>query len=467
MRTLITGGTLVTAEGAAPMEVLIQDDKVAALAAGFSGLSATWRETADLVIDATGKYVLPGGIDAHTHMDMPFGGTTSADTFETGTRAAAWGGTTMIIDFAIQTKGNSLLAGMDTWHAKADGVCAIDYSFHAIISDVTETSLKEMDELVAQGVTSFKLFMAYPGVFYATDKDILRAMDRATSNGALVMIHAENGIAIDAIVASALARGQTDPIFHGLTRPAEMEGEAANRAIRLAQVTGAPLYIVHLSSAPALAAVVEARDRGQNTFAETCPQYLFLSEEDMGRPDFEGAKFVCTPPLRPREHQAALWRGLRTDDLSVVATDHCPFCFTEQKELGRGDFTKIPNGLPGVENRMDLIYQGVVSGEISLARWVEVTSTNPAKMFGLYPRKGTVAPGSDADIVIYDPEATQTISVATHHMAVDYSCYEGMQIKGHVDTVFSRGRKIIGDGAYTGEKGHGSFVPRQLSQALR
>ena len=467
MRTLITGGTLVTAEGAAPMEVLIQDEKVAALAAGFSGLSAAWRETADLVIDATGKYVLPGGIDAHTHMEMPFGGTTSADTFETGTRAAAWGGTTMIIDFAIQTKGNSLLAGMDTWQAKADGVCAIDYSFHAIISDVTETSLKEMDELVAQGVTSFKLFMAYPGVFYATDKDILLAMDRATSNGALIMIHAENGIAIDAIVASALARGQTDPIFHGLTRPAELEGEAASRAIRLAQVTGAPLYIVHLSSAPALAAVVEARDRGQNTFAETCPQYLFLSEEDMGRPDFEGAKFVCTPPLRPREHQAALWRGLRTDDLSVVATDHCPFCFTEQKELGRGDFTKIPNGLPGVENRMDLIYQGVVSGEISLARWVEVTSTNPAKMFGLYPRKGTVAPGSDADIVIYDPEATQTISAATHHMAVDYSCYEGMQIKGRVDTVLSRGRKIIGDGAYTGEKGHGSFVPRQLSQALR
>ena len=467
MRTLITGGTLVTAEGAAPMDVLIQDDKVAALAAGFSGLSAAWRETADLVIDATGKYVLPGGIDAHTHMDMPFGGTTSADTFETGTRAAAWGGTTMIIDFAIQTKGNSLLAGMDTWHAKADGVCAIDYSFHAIISDVTETSLKEMDELVAQGVTSFKLFMAYPGVFYATDKDILRAMDRATSNGALVMIHAENGIAIDAIVASALARGQTDPIFHGLTRPAEMEGEAANRAIRLAQVTGAPLYIVHLSSAPALAAVVEARDRGQNTFAETCPQYLFLSEEDMGRPDFEGAKFVCTPPLRPREHQAALWRGLRTDDLSVVATDHCPFCFTEQKELGRGDFTKIPNGLPGVENRMDLIYQGVVSGEISLARWVEVTSTNPAKMFGLYPRKGTVAPGSDADIVIYDPGAEQTISATTHHMAVDYSCYEGMSIKGRVVNVFSRGRQIIAEGSYRGEPGYGRFVPRHLSQALR
>jgi dihydropyrimidinase len=454
MRTVIAGGTLVTADGASLVDVLVQDEKVAALASGPSGLSQTWREGADLVVDATGKYVLPGGIDSHTHMEMPFGGTMSADTFETGTRAAAWGGTTMIIDFAIQSKGESLLAGMDTWQAKAEGMCAVDYAFHAIISDVTEASLKEMDELVAQGVTSFKLFMAYPGVFYATDKDILRAMDRAASNGALIMIHAENGIAIDAIVESALARGQTDPIFHGLTRPAEMEGEAASRAIRLAQVAKAPLYIVHLSSAPALAAVVEARDRGQNAFAETCPQYLFLSQDDMARPGFEGAKFVCTPPLRPREHQ-------------VVATDHCPFCFAEQKELGRGDFTKIPNGLPGVENRMDLIYQGVVAGEITLPRWVEVTSTAPAKMFGLYPRKGAVAPGSDADIVIYDPAAEQTISASTHHMAVDYSCYEGMQIKGHVDAVFSRGRQIISDGAYSGEPGHGRFVTRQLSQALR
>jgi dihydropyrimidinase len=281
------------------------------------------------------------------------------------------------------------------------------------------------------------------------------------------MVHAENGIAIDAIVEAALARGQTDPIYHGLTRPAKMEGEAASRAIRLAQVAKAPLCIVHLSSAPALAAVVEARDRGQQTFAETCPQYLFLSEDDMARPDFEGAKFVCTPPLRPREHQAALWRGLRTDDLSVVSTDHCPFCFTEQKELGRGDFTKIPNGLPGVENRMDLIYQGVVSGEITLPRWVEVTSTNPAKMFGLYPQKGAIAPGSDADIVIYDPAATQTISAATHHMAVDYSCYEGKEITGRVDAVFSRGRQVIGAVGYSGDAGHGRFVRRQLCQALR
>jgi dihydropyrimidinase len=457
----------VSSDAASLTDVLIEDELVVAVAAGGSELADAWQAGADRVIDAAGRYVIPGGIDAHTHMEMPFGGTMSADTFETGTRAAAWGGTTMIIDFAIQTKGESLIAGMDTWQAKAADRCAVDYSFHAIISDVNESSLKEMDVLVEQGVTSFKLFMAYPGIFYATDKEIFQAMDRAAGNGALIMMHAENGIAIDAIVASALAKGETDPIFHGLTRPAELEGEAVHRAITLAQVAKAPLYIVHLSSEPALAAVVEARDRGQNTFAETCPQYLFLSEEDMGRPGFEGAKFVCTPPLRPRHHQAALWRGLRTDDLSVVATDHCPFCFAEQKELGIGDFTKIPNGLPGVENRMDLLYQGVVAGEMSLSRWVEVTSTNPAKMFGLYPRKGVIAPGSDADIVIYDPLAAQTISASTHHMAVDYSCYEGMEITGRVETVLSRGRQVIGDGTYTGEAGHGRFVPRRLSQHLR
>jgi len=467
VRTLIRGGTLVSATGAAAMDVLIEDEIVAAVVTRESGLADIWQEGADSLIEATGKYVIPGGIDGHTHMEMPFGGTKSADTFETGTRAAAWGGTTMIVDFAIQSKGESLAAGMDSWRRKADGVCAVDYSFHAIISDVNEMSLKEMDVLVSEGVTSFKLFMAYPGVFYATDKDIYRAMDRAAGNGALIMMHAENGIAIDAIVEAALARGETDPIHHGLTRPAELEGEAAHRAIRLAQVAGAPLYIVHLSSKPALDAVVEARSRGQNTFAETCPQYLFLSEGDMARPGFEGAKFVCTPPLRPREHQAVLWRGLRTDQLSVVSTDHCPFCYAEQKELGVGDFTKIPNGLPGVEHRMDLIYQGVVAGEISLSRWVEVTSTTPAKMFGLYPKKGTIQPGSDADVVVYDPAATQRLSASTHHMAVDYSCYEGMDITGRVDTVLSRGRQIIAGGTYSGAPGHGRFIARQLCQHLR
>jgi dihydropyrimidinase len=467
VRTVIHGGTVVSSEGARLADVLIDGETVVAVTSPESGLAEPWKVNADLVVDATGRYVIPGGIDGHTHMEMPFGGTYSSDTFETGTRAAAWGGTTTIIDFAIQTKGEPLAAGMDLWREKSEGKCAIDYSFHAIISDVNESSLKEMDGLVAEGVTSFKLFMAYPGVFYATDKDIYRAMDRAAGNGALIMMHAENGIAIDAIVEAALLRGQTDPIHHGLTRPAELEGEAAARAIRLAQVAKAPLYIVHLSSQPALDAVIEARTRGQNTFAETCPQYLFLSEEDMDRPGFEGAKFVCTPPLRARHHQAVLWQGLRQDQLQVVSTDHCPFCYKEQKELGVGDFTKIPNGLPGVEHRMDLIYQGVVAGDISLPRWVEVTSTAPAKMFGLYPKKGTISPGSDADIVVYNPDARQTLSAATHHMAVDYSCYEGMAITGQVERVLSRGRQIVADGAYAGEAGHGQFVSRQLCQNLQ
>ena len=430
MRTLIKNGTVISAEGAGRVDVLVDGEQVAALCASGSELAQSFEVGADRMLDASGKYVIPGGIDGHTHMEMPFGGTTAADTFATGTRAAAFGGTTTIVDFAVQTKGESLQAALDAWQAKADGVCAIDYGFHAIVSEVNESSLKEMDVLVDEGVTSFKLFMAYPGVFYATDREIYEAMHRAAGNGALIMVHAENGIAIDAIVASALSKGQSDPIFHGLTRPPELEGEAVHRAIVLAQVAGAPVYIVHVSSSHALAAVAEARHRGQNVFAETCPQYLFLSEDDMRRPGFEGAKFVCTPPLRPRPHQAALWQGLRIDDLSVVATDHCPFTYVGQKELGIGDFTKIPNGLPSLENRMDLIFQGVVAGEISVSRWVEVTSTNPAKTFGLYPKKGTISPGSDADIVIYDPLATQTISASTQHMAVDYSCYEGKTITG-------------------------------------
>jgi dihydropyrimidinase len=308
--------------------------------------------------------------------------------------------------------------------------------------------------------------MAYPGVFYATDGEILLAMQQAARSGAMVMMHAENGIAIDQLVAQAIAAGRTDPVQHGLTRPPELEAEATSRAITLARVTGSPLYIVHLSAAQALAAVAQARDTGQNVFAETCPQYLYLSLDDLARPDFEGAKYVASPPLRPAEHQASLWQGLRTNDLSVVSTDHCPFCFREQKELGRGDFAKIPNGIPGVEHRMDLLHQGVVAGEISLPRWVEISSTTPARMFGLYPRKGVIAAGSDADIVIYDPQARQTLSAATHHMNVDYSAYEGMELTGQVVTTLSRGRVIIGDGAYQGNPGHGAFLPRGLNQYL-
>jgi len=466
MRTLIAGGQVVGPAGATAMDVIIDGETITALAAPGSGLATSWAAEAERVIDAAGKYVLPGGIDAHTHMEMPFGGTFSADTFETGTRAAAWGGTTTIIDFAVQAKGTSLQATLDKWHAKADGNCAIDYGFHMIVSDVNDTTLKEMDACIDAGVTSFKMFMAYPGVFYATDGEIVRAMQQAAGNGALIMMHAENGIAIDQLVAEALAAGRTEPLQHGLTRPAELESEATSRAITLAGVTGAPLYVVHLSAAQALAAIASARDTGQNVFAETCPQYLYLSLEDLGRPGFEGAKYVASPPLRPKEHQASLWRGLRTNDLSVVSTDHCPFCFKDQKELGRGDFSKIPNGIPGVEHRMDLLHQGVAAGELSLARWVEVASATPARMFGLYPRKGVIQPGSDADVVIYDPAATQVLSAASHHMAVDYSAYEGMQITGRVDTVLSRGRMVIDSGEYLGETGHGRFLSRALCQYL-
>ncbi|GAB1516301.1 dihydropyrimidinase [Actinophytocola sp. KF-1] len=460
MGILIKNGTVVNADGSLTADVLVEGEKIAAVAA-----PGVFTE-ADTVIDAAGKYVIPGGIDAHTHMEMPFGGTFSADTFFTGTRAAAWGGTTTIIDFAVQAKGTSLLSTLDKWHEKADGHCAVDYGFHMIVSDVNDQSLKEMESCIDAGVNSFKMFMAYPGVFYATDGEILRAMQKAADIGGTIMMHAENGIAIDELVAQALASGRTDPVEHGLTRPPELEGEATSRAIQLARVTGAPLYIVHLSASQALAAVAEARNTGQNVFAETCPQYLYLSIEDLAKPDFEGSKYVASPPLRPKEHQADLWRGLRTNDLSVVSTDHCPFCFKDQKELGRGDFSKIPNGIPGVEHRMDLLHQGVVAGELSLRRWVEVSSATPARMFGLYPRKGVIAAGADADIVVYDPARQHTLGVETHHMAVDYSAYEGMSITGGVSTVLSRGSVVVDGGEFHGHEGHGKFLSRELSQYL-
>ncbi|MFD9035236.1 dihydropyrimidinase [Streptomyces sp. NPDC059567] len=463
-RTLIRGGLVVTAADEIHADVLIEDGRIAALAAHGSDAAAGW--TADRVIDATDRYVIPGGVDAHTHMELPFGGTFASDTFETGTQAAAWGGTTTIVDFAVQSVGHTLREGLDTWYAKADGKCAIDYGFHMIMSDVNETTLKEMDRLVQEGVSSFKLFMAYPGVFYSDDGQILRAMQRAAVDGGLIMMHAENGIAIDVLVEQALARGETDPRYHGEVRKVLLEAEATHRAIQLARVAGAPLYVVHVSADEAVRELAAARDMGLPVFGETCPQYLFLSTDNLAEPGFEGAKYVCSTPLRPKEHQAALWRGLRTNDLQVVSTDHCPFCFTGQKDLGRGDFSKIPNGLPGVENRMDLLHQAVVDGHISRRRWIEIACASPARMFGLYPQKGTIAPGADADVVIYDPHAVQTLSVETHHMNVDYSAYEGKSVTGQVETVLSRGELVIDQRKFTGRAGHGVFTPRSTCQYL-
>ena len=463
MRTLITNGTIVTAEGSTAADVLIDGESIAAIGAGLAATGVTADET----IDAAGKYVIPGGIDVHTHMELPFGGTFAKDTFETGTRAAAFGGTTTVVDFAVQSRGKSLREGLDAWHAKAEGNAVADYGFHMIMSDVNDDTLAEMDGLVAEGVPDFKLFTAYPNVFYSDDGAIFRAMQQTAKNGGLIMMHAENGMAIDVVAEQTVAAGTTDPIGHGLARKAVFEGEATNRVIRLAEAAGVPVYIVHLSASDALAEVRAARDRGTAAFAETCPQYLFLSLDDLGG-GFNGAKFVCSPPLRPKETWDDLWRGLVKDDLQLVSTDHCPFDFHGQKELGVGDFRKIPNGLPGVEDRVDLLHDGgVAAGKISRERWVEIISTAPAKLFGMYPRKGAVAVGSDADLVIYDPNRRHTISATTHHMDVDYSCYEGRSVQGGSDVVLSRGSVIVRNGEFTGRKGAGRFVKRATADFAR
>ena len=455
MSTLIQNGTIVTAERTYEADILIEGETIKLIAPGLPA------DNVDKRIEARGLYVLPGGIDVHTHLDMPFGGTVSSDDFETGTRAAAFGGTTTLIDFAIQPKGTRMRDALDTWWKKADGKATVDYGLHMIVTDLPDAGLEDMDDMVNEGVASFKLFMAYPGVLMVDDATIFKAMSRTAKNGALICMHAENGGVIDVIVQRALADGKTAPIYHALTRPVTAEAEAVHRAVALAEIAGAPVYVVHLSSEAALNEVREARDRGVPVFAETCPQYLLLSIEELDRPNFEGAKYVFTPPLREKDNLPKLWDGLKHDHLQVVSTDHCPFCFEDQKTLGRDAFTKIPNGGPGVENRLQLLFHhGVSQGKLSLNRFVELVSTTPARLFGLYPRKGTIAPGSDADLVIWDPNAEHTISAKTHHMRVDYSMFEGWTVKGNARTVLSRGEVIVDRDQFLGRAGRGGFLKR-------
>src|SRR2546422_3670080 len=459
--TVIRNGTVVTATDTCVADVGINGDKVTAIAAQLPTDNAT------RVLDATGMLVIPGGIDVHTHLDMPFGGTTSADDSQPGTTAAAFGGTPTLIDFAIQYQGQTLRQAFDTWMKKAHDKAVTDYAFHCIITDLGSAQLEEMGQLIREGITSFKLFMAYPGVFMLDDATIFKAMRQAAKHSGLICMHAENGGAIDVIVQQALAEGKRAPKYHALTRPTTAEAEATSRAIALAEMAGAPVYIVHLSCNDALEKVREARDRGLPAYAETCPQYLYLSIENFDAPGFEGAKYVFTPPLREKWHQDKLWNGLRRDHLQVVSTDHCPFCYKEQKELGRDDFTKIPNGGPGIEHRLALVYSGgVASGRFSPNRFVQLVATAPAKLFGLYPQKGTIAVGSDADLIVFDPKREETISAKTHHMRVDYSMFEGIRTKGAPKLTMSRGRIIIENGKFTGRPGGGSFLRRKTYAAV-
>jgi len=460
---LIKNGTIVTATDLYRGDVFVEGERI-------STIGTALAMPADRTIDATGKYVLPGGIHVHTHLDMPFGGTTSADDFETGTIAAAHGGTTTVVDFAIQNFGEGLYPAFEGWMKKAEGKAAIDYAFHMIVRELTDQVAHDMDKMTRhEGVTSFKLFMAYPGVFQVDDATIFKALLRTRENGGLVCMHAENGGVIDTLVKDALRKGWTAPKYHALTRPTRAEGEATARAIALAEMAGVPIYIVHLSCSDALEKVKQARDQGLPAYAETCPQYLFLSYEDYERPGFEGAKFVMSPPLREKWNQDALWKGLAKNDLQVVSTDHCPFCMNEppQKQLGQGDFSKIPNGAPGIETRLPLLWDGGVrAGHIDPHRFVEIVSTNPAKMFGLWPKKGTVAVGSDGDLVLWDTERKLLLSAATLHMRVDYNPYEGREVTGAPAVVLSRGEVIVDHGTFRGKAGRGQFVKRQAGRPL-
>ena len=460
---LIVNGQVVTATETLRADVAIVGDKVVEVAPNLR------REGVGTLLDAAGNYVLPGGVDVHTHIDMPLTDTiSSSDDFETGTRAAAFGGTTTVVDYAAQSRGQSLKEAIELWKAKARGKAVIDYGFHCIITDLTDSVIHETDELVAEGVSSFKVFMAYPGRLMLDDGAIFRLLQRSAVNGSLVCVHAENGGAIDVLVKQAVAAGNTEPKYHALTRPTIAEAEATGRAIALAEMADASVYIAHVSCQRALDQIEQGRMRGLPVMGETCPQYLFLSLENFDVPAWEGAKYVLTPPLREKWNQAKLWDGLASGALQVVSTDHCPFNFRGQKDFAGNNFTRIPNGGPGIENRLSLIFTGgVLSGRFSVNRFVDLVSTTPARIFGMYPRKGTIAAGSDADLVIFNPHRQYTITANSHHMRVDYSLYEGLSVTGVPEVVLSRGRIIVRSGAFEGVAGSGEFLSRSPSTALR
>ena len=463
MGTLIKGGKVVSATATALSDVLVEGETIARVAPGIDAAGHT-------VVDATGMLVLPGGIDVHTHLDMPFGGTTSADDYEWGTRAAAIGGTTTLIDFALQSMGHPMTEAFQTWRAKSAGKACIDYGLHMAVTDLgpNDAWLNDVDAMVAEGISSFKIFMAYPNVLMVNDATILKLMQRTAKLGALVCVHAENGTVIDVVVQQTLAAGNTGPLYHALSRPVETEAEAVHRVVTIAELAGASVYIVHVSCEESMREVKAGRERGLSVMGETCTQYLVLSiEDDMGKPGFEDAKYVFTPPLRKKKNQALLWEGLSEDVLQVVSTDHCPFRFADQKTLGLGNFTKIPNGGPGVENRMQLTYHhGVNAGRMSLERFVEVTAEAPARIFGLYPKKGVLAAGSDADILVWDPEAKYRITAATQNMHTDYSIFEGFEVKGNARQVYSRGECIVDCGKFKGRVGRGQYLRRGLGEVL-
>ncbi|MBI3913344.1 MAG: dihydropyrimidinase [Chloroflexi bacterium] len=458
---LIINAHIITATDDYTADIFVEGDKIKLIGAGLA-------MPADRVIDARGSYVIPGGIDCHTHMDLNVGAATSSDDFETGTIAAAHGGTTTIIDFPTQARGKKMRAALDEWMQKAQGKAAIDYAFHMIISDLPDDWLPDMDALVREGITSFKLFTAYPDRLMLDDATIFKAMTRAGENGGFICMHAENGSIIDYLVQKMIAAGKTTPNYHPLSRPHEVEEEAVHRVIALAEMARVPVYIVHVSSHRAMEQIRAARERGLPVYGETCPQYLFLAYEDYADGAWEGARYVCSPPIRERANQTHLWYALAADDLQVVSTDHCPFCMKEgyrglpkQKELGKENFAKIPNGVPGVENRLHLLYQGgVVERGWSMQRFAQLTSTAPAKLFGLYPRKGTIAVGSDADIVVWDPKRKFTIRAAEHFMRVDYNPYEAMTIDGSPAYVIARGRVIFEGDKFVGKAGAGEFLRR-------